>query len=125
MLPVLRRFEFEVIRAENCPFPEQVRLARRARYLVSNHGAGLTNMLFMEPGASVLELRHAADAASNCYFALSSQLGLSYFYQTCEPAVPGEHPHTADVSVDVRRLEGNLERMISAARSKPRPSARG
>lgn len=113
VLQVLCRFGFQVIRAESCSFPEQVRLACRARYLVSNHGAGLTNMLFMAPGSSVLELRHTADSVNNCYFTLASPLGLRYFYQTCEPVVPCEDPHTANLLVDVRRLEKSLGQMLA------------
>jgi capsular polysaccharide biosynthesis protein len=116
LLPLLERFGFQVIRAESCSFSEQVRLAHGARYLVSNHGAGLTNMLFMEPGTSVLELRHATDSEANCYFALAGQLGLRYLYQTCAPVVPDDHPHTADVTVDLRRLEENLEEMLAVSR---------
>ena len=57
----------------------------RARYVVSNHGAGLTNMLFMKDGARVLELRHVSDYVNNCYFILASALQFDYLYQLCEP----------------------------------------
>ena len=62
-----------------------MRTCWRARYIVSNHGAGLTNMLFMKDGGSVLELRHVSDCINNCYFTLASALDLKYFYQTCAP----------------------------------------
>ena len=71
-------------------------------------GAGLTNMLFMKRGGSVLELRHASDHINNCYFTLSSALNLNYFYQTCEPSPVDSNPHTADLIVDPRTLESNL-----------------
>ena len=48
---------FRVVRAEDHTFEEQVAIFAGARHLVSNHGAGLTNMLFMPPGASVHLLR--------------------------------------------------------------------
>ncbi len=113
VLRLLRRFGFQVMQAENCSFPEQVRRAGQASCLVSNHGAGLTNMLFIAPGRSVLELRHAADAVNNCYFTLASPLALNYFYQACEPAARDRDPHTADLLVDTRRLEKNLEQMLA------------
>src|SRR5688500_19312228 len=67
-------------------FEEQVKLLSRARYVVSNHGAGLTNMLFMRDDTKVLELRHRSDYINNCYFILdrkstrlnSSHLVISY-----------------------------------------------
>lgn len=109
---VLSEFDFEIVHAEDCSFEEQVRVASGARYIVSNHGAGLTNMLFMNAGGSVLELRHESDRINNCYFTLASALELSYFYQTCTPVVQGEDPHTADLRVDAKRLRENLRLML-------------
>jgi hypothetical protein len=105
---ILRRFGFETIYAEDLSFEQQVRLCSRARYIVSNHGAGLTNMLFMQAGGSVLELRHKADCINNCYFTMSSALDLNYFYQTCAPQDPGLDPHDAHLVVDPEQLEKNL-----------------
>lgn len=108
---ILRRFGFETIYAEELSFEEQVRLCSRARYIVSNHGAGLTNILFMKERGSVLELRHQTDRISNCYFTLSSALDLNYFYQTCPPANQ-DHPHTADLIVNPVELEKNLNLVL-------------
>jgi glycosyl transferase family 61 len=47
---ILGRYGFQTICAEELSFEQQVRLCSRARYIVSNHGAGLTNMLFMKDG---------------------------------------------------------------------------
>jgi capsular polysaccharide biosynthesis protein len=108
ILPVLQKFGFQVMWAEELAFAEQVKLASRARFLVSNHGAGLTNMLFMLEGGSVLELRHEADWINNCYFILASALDFNYFYQLCEPQLAGGDPHTADLLVAPGQLEKNL-----------------
>ena len=109
---ILQRFGFETIYAEELSFEQQVRLCSRARYIVSNHGAGLTNMLFMKERGSVLELRHQTDRISNCYFTMSSALDLNYFYQTCQPANHALDPHTADLVVDSQELEKNLNLLI-------------
>ena len=113
VLDVMRRFGFRVLQAESCPFEEQVRAAAASRYLVSNHGAGLTNMLFMRSGSHVLELRHREAVVSNCYFTMAAALGLNYSYQTCASPYPGESPDTADLRVDIQRLERNLERLLA------------
>jgi capsular polysaccharide biosynthesis protein len=112
VVAALREFDFRVIHAEDHSFGEQVRIASRASYLVSNHGAGLTNMLFMPAGASVLELRHEADRVNNCYFTLASVARLNYFYQTCEPETPGEDAHTANLRVDVATLKANVKLVL-------------
>jgi capsular polysaccharide biosynthesis protein len=114
VIGVLREFDFEIVHAEDCSFEQQVRVAAGARYLVSNHGAGLTNMLFMPPGASVLELRHREDRVNNCYFTLASALDLNYLYQTCESENPGEDPHTANLTVDPESLRENVKLLLSA-----------
>jgi capsular polysaccharide biosynthesis protein len=111
VVEILNQFGFQTIYAEDHSFAEQVKIASRARYLVSNHGAGLTNMLFMPDGASVLELRHDADCVSNCYFTLSSALGLNYFYQTCR--ANGPDPHFADLTVDTKKLKETLTAFLT------------
>jgi capsular polysaccharide biosynthesis protein len=108
---VLREFGFETIYAEELSFEQQVQIFSRARYIVSNHGAGLTNMLFMQGGGSVLELRHHTDCINNCYFTMSSALDLDYFYQTCAPQDPTADPHDADLLVDTDQLKKNLSLM--------------
>ena len=110
---VLRDFGFETIYAEELSFEQQVQTCSRARYIVSNHGAGLTNMLFMTDAGSVLELRHQTDCINNCYFTLSSALGLNYFYQTCAPQDPSANPHDAHLLVDPEQLEKNLSSLLS------------
>ena len=112
VLEVMRRFGFRVAYAEEHTFEEQVEMASRARLLVSNHGAGLTNMLFVRAGGRVLELRHRADAVNNCYFTMASALGLEYFYQTCHSDDPSEDPHTANLRVDADTLADNLRLML-------------
>jgi capsular polysaccharide biosynthesis protein len=113
VLEVLHRFGFRILHTESCPFEEQVRAAFGARYLVSSHGAGLTNMLFMRPGSHVLELRHQGDGVSPCYFTMASALGLPYSYQTCASPEPAEPPHTANLRVDIPKLTHNLERLLA------------
>lgn len=112
LLDALREFGFRVVHFEEHPFAEQVRIARGARYLVSNHGAGLTNMMFMRPGGSVLELRRAGESERNWFFNLAAAMRLGYFYQNCPPADPSEEAHSANVVVDPRRFRENLRLML-------------
>ena len=111
---VLRRFGFETVCAEELSFEEQVRLFSLARYIVSNHGAGLTNMLFMKQRGNVLELRHQTDRINNCYFTMASALDLNYFYQTCAPQDPAADPHDAHLLVDLGALEKNLTLLLQS-----------
>jgi capsular polysaccharide biosynthesis protein len=68
ILPLMRQAGFEVVQLEGLSFANQVRLLAETKVLISNHGAGLTNMLFMQPGGHVVEIRRSGDAENNCYF---------------------------------------------------------
>lgn len=109
----LEGYGFRTVYFEDYSFEQQVKIALDARYMISIHGAGLTNMLFMRAGGSVLELRQDRDALNNCYFSLASALGLEYFYQLCRSETPGEDAHTANLIVDCRLLRKNVERMLA------------
>lgn len=111
---LLASLGFQIVYAEELTFEQQVKLCSKTRYLVSNHGAGLTNMLFMPEGAALLELRHQTDATNNCYFTLASAIGLNYFYQTCLPANDNQDPHSADLVVDLDALILNLSLLLRA-----------
>lgn len=111
---VLTHHGFQTVRMEELSFEEQVALLSRTRYLVSNHGAGLTNMLFMRDGGSVLELRHHSDYVNNCYFILASALNFGYYYQLCKAANDSADPHTADLIVDPQELEQNLTLLLES-----------
>jgi capsular polysaccharide biosynthesis protein len=112
IVDLLHSYGFRTVYFEDHTFAEQVRIARAARYLVSNHGAGLTNMLFMIPGSSVLELRRNGDAHNNCFFSLASALELRYYYQLCESRRPDTNENKSDIVVDCQKLRANVERML-------------
>jgi capsular polysaccharide biosynthesis protein len=110
---VLKVHGFRVVCLEDFPFEQQVSIVAKARFIVSNHGAGLTNMLFMAAGGSVLELRKSGDSHDNCYFSLASALELRYFYQLCDPLDSDENAFSADLLVDAGVLNENVELMLA------------
>lgn len=64
-------FGFEVVDSDGMSVEDQIRLFSEVDILIANHGAGLTNMIYMKPGGRVLEL--FSDRWKNdCYFRLSS-----------------------------------------------------
>jgi hypothetical protein len=112
VVAVLKEYGFCAVFLEDYPFEAQVKIISNARYVVSNHGAGLTNMLFLQPGSSAFELRKYADRHNNCYFALASALDLKYYYQLCKPENPDEDAYSANVYVDLQLFRKNLELML-------------
>ena len=75
--------------------------------LVGLHGAGLTNMIFMNKGGQVLEFRNANDSHNNCYFSLTSSLQHDYYYLNCK----GDREDTNAVNISVNLSE--LDTVIS------------
>lgn len=45
----------EIVRFETLTFADQIRKVREAQVLIGNHGAGITNLIFMDANAHVLE----------------------------------------------------------------------
>ena len=114
---VLAKHNFVTIDCEFISFYDQVSIFSNARYLVSLHGAGLTNMLFMPPQSSVLELHkritNANDHHSLVYWYLADALQHNYFHQICEPTDPDAEFFTADFIVDTDKLDENIQHMLS------------
>ena len=114
VVEVVKAHGFSVVYFEDYPFPEQVRMMLRARYVVANHGAGLANMLFLPERSSVFELRRFGDSTCNCYFILASALGLKFYYQLCQAEQRDGDGDAPDVLVDLKRFGENLELMLAA-----------
>jgi capsular polysaccharide biosynthesis protein len=80
---------------------DQVRLFREAVLVVSNHGAGLSNIMFMPANGRVIELK----AGKNdywCFFSLARVCHLQYAYLLCEATA--DNHRSADIHVDLQKL---------------------
>jgi capsular polysaccharide biosynthesis protein len=108
----LEDYGFTTLRMEEYDFKEQVSLMRNVKYLVSVHGAGLTNMLFMEIGGSILEFRRNGDNHNNCYFSLASVLSHKYFYQFCNTDTQYSNNSEYNLYVNIDVLKYNLDLML-------------
>jgi capsular polysaccharide biosynthesis protein len=69
---------WETVTLENLPIEEQVRCFSEASHVVSTHGAGLTNLLWCEPGTKVIEIQDPNMIKKKVYPVLSYQLGLDH-----------------------------------------------
>jgi hypothetical protein len=68
---------FTVVRGENLSVREQARVFARARFVMGLHGAGLTNIVFCQPGATVVEL-FAPDFIQPHFWTVCERAGLRY-----------------------------------------------
>ena len=88
---------------------EQISLISKTSILISNHGAGLTNMIFMSEGI-VIELKSDADNINNCFFNLADSLDLKYFYTLNKG--DSKDVQKANIYADINKLD-TLLRSIS------------
>ena len=105
---VFDQFGYTTVCMEDYSFHEQVGMLTRARALASIHGAGLTNMLMMSPGATIFEMRMRGHFNSS-FFNLASACGHPYFYQSCEPEKPDVHEQQNNFIADIDLLSQNLK----------------
>ena len=84
---VLHGLGFEKVYFEHLTFLEQVALMQQTTIFLGVHGAGMTNMLFLQDGARVVELLNAENG-DPCYLRLASCLGLAYVCVPCASTNP-------------------------------------
>ena len=116
---VCERYGFETVRPESLPIHDQTRVFSEVRYLVAEHGAGLTNIAFRHGAPlSLLEIFPAwayvhpggvIGHAPPHYFWLARSLGFDYDALAGRGA-PGKD--AAGFSVDLCLLEEKLCQML-------------
>ncbi|HIK12699.1 MAG TPA: DUF563 domain-containing protein [Oscillatoriaceae cyanobacterium M33_DOE_052] len=79
VMAVLSPLGFTAVSLESLSFGEQVALMAGSNVIVAPHGAGLTNVVFCQPHAKIIEL-FPVNFINNYYWLLSAQVGLEYYY---------------------------------------------
>jgi capsular polysaccharide biosynthesis protein len=117
VIKVIEEFKIEPHFFEEYTFKEQMELMNKSIFLVSIHGAGLTNMLFMPINSYILEFRNEFDEgySPNCYFNLSAELNMKYYYITNKGTAP--KTNQADYEIDLNKLKGALNEICGKIRS--------
>lgn len=112
LLPVLKKHGFEYFTAETHDWRSQTRVAAEAKFIVSNHGAGLTNILNMDVGSNVLEILDDTLRTPGCYKNLSVAADLTYASMPARRANQRDCVHKGDVIVAPDRLDAAITAMI-------------
>ena len=103
----LVRLGFTVVMLETLSVAEQITLFFNARLVVGPHGAGLTNILFCQPGAAVIELVPSPDAR-NMFWLIANKAELRFSFLRC-----GSTGFDSDLMVDVAALETLIARAVA------------
>lgn len=84
ILLVLQKYDFEVFEFDEMSYMEQVNLMMHTSHFISIHGAGFSNIVFMQAQKSVMELinqEYAKLEYTFPFWKLADALDLNYFYQ--------------------------------------------
>jgi capsular polysaccharide biosynthesis protein len=94
---------FEPVELSKLSLQGQIDLFVNAEAIVAPHGAGLTNLIYCEPETVVIEF-FSPNYVNACYYALSSQLKLNYYYLIGEGNRPAEgtDPHLAGDDITIK-----------------------
>jgi hypothetical protein len=113
VVTLLQGYDFEVVCYEDLDIHQQIALTSEANLLVSIHGAGLANVMFMHPDSAVLEFRRDKIYVNQCFWHLSSALGLKYYYLFGEPdremAIEGQG---CNLTIPTDELRSTIERIL-------------
>jgi capsular polysaccharide biosynthesis protein len=108
LLPILARYGFEIVQMEELSWSEQLALMQRTKVLVGPHGAGLTNMMFCPPGATIIEIADPLYPNPN-FYALACAMAHAYGLVPARSVGENGHRLYRDLELDPSLLETTLE----------------
>ncbi|MFN8416236.1 MAG: glycosyltransferase family 61 protein [Cytophagaceae bacterium] len=107
LIPILKEYGYEIIYAEQITLKEQIAIFSQANFIVSMHGAALTNMIYMNEGAAVLEIRNQDwESQPLCFFQLANNFNIQWNYMESIPQ--GIEDNFNNVKVDVESFRYKL-----------------
>lgn len=84
LLETLKPYGFELVYLEQLTVHEQAKLFNQSEWIISPHGASLTNLAFCNPNTHVIELFHPKHLGA-AYWGMSQQLNLDHHVLLCKP----------------------------------------
>jgi hypothetical protein len=111
--PLLNQYGYQIVYTEELSLKEQIKLFSQTTHLLSLHGAGLSNMVFMPPNSKVIEIRHEEqNHMLNCFYTLAHTFQLHYYYvfgNNKGDSLPNEkRPEDKSIHVNIEMLSSVL-----------------
>lgn len=111
IIEILKDLSFQIIELQFFSVAEQIALFLNAEVIIAPHGAGLANLVFCQPGTQVIELL-APGYVNVCYWALSQQVSIDYYYLIGEgnpPVNPLDiYESRKDITIDLDKFKRTL-----------------
>ena len=106
---LLVKFNFEVYFSEDLERSALINILSETKFLISNHGAGLSNILHLQPGQTIVELKASNDNYW-MFFSLSKLLDHKYYYLFTKS--DSNNYRDSNIDVDLQELELLLKEII-------------
>lgn len=104
VIHLLQAYGFERVTMDDKTLQQQIEIFSQAEAIVAPHGAALTNLLFVQPGTTVIELIPYG-YVNNCFYVLASYAEADYFYlQGKRTEQSGTNQHSLDLSIDIDKF---------------------
>jgi hypothetical protein len=103
VLRALDQYNFQLVYMEDHTITEQIGLAANADCIAGPHGAGMTFVMFMKPGGTMLEF-FAPTYVNPCMNAICSVLNIAYLMVASRNYIGRTYAHGLDIEVDVPLL---------------------
>lgn len=110
----LEKLGFEIVTLGRTPVAEQIALFRKARLIVSPHGAALTNLLFTangQDGPMVVEL-FQENYLNRCFLKMCQGKHLSYHAIVNSTVSQGVHHHQSEWRADLKLVADVIETIL-------------
>ncbi len=109
---VLKKHEFKIVHMEDYSFAQSCSIAYNARVVVGQCGSNLTDILFCQPRAKILELypkeNYGDKNGGTWFYEIAKICDLDLFYQAVKLGEIYINEFQSDMIVDIKQLEKNL-----------------
>jgi capsular polysaccharide biosynthesis protein len=109
LISLLEKFGFEIYYAEDLEFSSKIQLFTETKVLISNHGAGFSNIVHLQTGQTIIELKAFNDNYWT-FFSLSRILDHKYYYLFSKS--DSNNYRDSNIDVDLKELELLLNEII-------------
>ena len=113
VIDVLQKRGFLIYEMSSYSLDEQILISRKAKIIVSPHGASLTNLVFAD-NCKLLEIFSPDYIRPDCFFTLACMLEIEYWYLIGKDRCLDNRLPWGDIYVDINELNTTLNRMLNA-----------
>ncbi|MFA6989418.1 MAG: glycosyltransferase 61 family protein [Candidatus Gastranaerophilaceae bacterium] len=114
LINYLNNMGFQVVYPESMSYEEQIAAFANAEVILTQHGAGLTNLCFCKPSTKVIEIFNENFENFNGqvpihFFGICSNLNLDHYIMFGEPI----SQNNLDMTIDLKKLEKTIDLILS------------